>query len=61
MTETGDEEHVHVPVVDNPLTPEDYNELCQTVSPLDPSDSLGVDLYLNVLQFICQKLNIECD
>ncbi|XP_019858930.1 PREDICTED: uncharacterized protein LOC109587130 isoform X2 [Amphimedon queenslandica] len=61
LTETEDEEHVHVPVVDNPLTPEDYNELCHTVSPLDPSDSLGVDLYLNVLQFICQKLNIECD
>ncbi|XP_019853028.1 PREDICTED: uncharacterized protein LOC109582628 [Amphimedon queenslandica] len=53
-----DTNYVNVPDVDNPLTDEDYLELQETISPLDNSNSFGVDIFLKVLQFVCHKLNL---
>lgn len=49
---------VNVPDVDNPLTDQDYQELQELFSPLDNSNSFGVDIFLKVLEFVCYKLNI---
>ena len=41
----------------NPLQEYDYLQLQDTVSPISESDCFGVDLFLRVLEFVCQKLN----
>ena len=56
-----DEEEVNrvdIPTVGNPLSDQDYAELCTTISPHTNSDCFGTDLYLNVLNFVCQKLSV---
>ena len=59
LVDMEDEDQIHVPAITNPLTEEAYRELCQTVSPLGHSNSMGVDIYINVSDFICQKLDIR--
>ena len=41
----------------NPLQEHDYLQLQDMVSPISESDCFGVDLFLRVLEFVCQKLN----
>ena len=37
---------------------QDYQELQELFSPLNNSNSFGVDIFLKVLEFVCYKLNI---
>ena len=46
------QEQVNVPLVESPLTDDDFLELSQTISPLAPSVNYGIDLYLTTLHFI---------
>ncbi len=44
---------------ENPLSDQDYEELCTSISPYSDSNCFGVDLYTQVVDFVCQKLIIN--
>ena len=46
---------VHIAAVPVPLEDSDYDELKQTISPLEHSDYDGEDIYGRVLIFVVQK------
>lgn len=46
----SDDNIVEVPNIPNPLS-----TLCRNISPINDS---GIDLFINVLHFVCQKLSI---
>lgn len=48
---------VEVPDTRIPLSNDEYTELSQTVNPLQDSEYHGVDLYLNTLAFIAEKIS----
>ena len=52
----SDEDEVNMVDVIYPLSEQDYLELENTVAPLSNSSCYGVDIYLNTLNFVCQKL-----
>ncbi len=54
-----DLETVDVPVVESPLSNEDFAELSTMTSPYHDSDCFGADLYLNVIKFVCEKLSVR--
>lgn len=58
ISDTEDLTEVDVPNILNPLLEEDYMELCCTISPNSESSCFGVDIYINVLHFVCQKLSL---
>ncbi len=58
LPDEEDMSSVDIPNVRNPLSEHDYAELLRSISPLNESTSFGTDLYLNVLNFVCQKLLI---
>lgn len=43
---------VEVPHTEMPMTPEAYDELSHSINPLRNSEFHGVDIYLEVLQFL---------
>ena len=46
-------------VVDPPLQPlsaSDFQELCQSINPLEPSSNYGMDLYLECMSFVLTRL-----
>lgn len=49
-------EQVTIPETTVALSDTDSNELRQTIDPLRPSDHNGVDVYLEVLQFVHVRL-----
>ena len=56
VQEVGDNNHVEVPETNCPLSMEQFQELRETVNPLRQSIYHGVDCYLEVLQFILNRL-----
>ena len=50
------ENTVYVDPPQQPLTSLDYQELCATINPLDPSSEYGIELYVETLQFVLNKL-----
>lgn len=54
--EVGDDNHVEVPETNWPLNMEQFQELRESVNPLRQSVYHGVDCYLEVLQFILDRL-----
>ena len=48
---------VYVDPPQQPLTPLDYQELSITINPLDPSSEYGIELYIETLQFVLNKLH----
>ena len=44
--------HVIVGAINNPLSSEQYEDLCARINPLSPSSYYGIDLYLAVISFI---------
>jgi hypothetical protein len=55
----GDDNHVEVPETISPLNTEQLQELQESIDPLQHSLCHGVDCYVNVLQFISQRLQEE--
>ena len=47
-----DNEGVEIPPSEVQLTEEQFNELQQIVNPLSDCDDMGVDLYLQTLEFV---------
>lgn len=43
---------VEVPITSNPLEPNHYQQMCAAIDPLRPSDSYGIDIYMEVVSFI---------
>ena len=39
-----------------PLSPQDYQELCIQVNPLEPSSEYGIELYIETVQFVINKV-----
>ena len=56
--ETG-QQQVIVPETNIMLNEMELNELENTINPLRPSNHNGVDIYLEVLQFVHTRLNQE--
>ena len=56
MREVGDDNHLEVPETNCPLNMEQFQELRESVNPLRQSIYYGVDCYLEVLQFILNRL-----
>ena len=52
------ENTVYVDPPQQPLTSLDYQELCVTINPLDPSSEYGIELYIEILQFVLNKLHV---
>lgn len=50
-------DHVEVPPTNNPLTTQDYTQLCQEVDPHGDSSYYGRDLYLAAVHFVEAKLS----
>ena len=57
ITEDEDDNQVDVPEVENPLLDRDLQLLQATISPTAQSDCFGVDLYLQVVEFVNQIVN----
>ncbi len=55
MPDEAELEIVNVPNIENPLSDQDYAELCNTISPYANTENFGMDIYLNVLNYVCQK------
>ena len=53
------ENTVYVDPPEQPLTSLDYQELCVTINPLDPSSEYGIELYIETLQFVLNKLHSQ--
>ena len=51
-------DRVTVPETDCPLDHQDYLELCESVEVLSPSDNYGINLYLDTLDFVRDRLGI---
>ena len=47
-----DSEIVEIPVTQNPLTPQQMDDLVQAVDPLEQCDDLGVSLYMMARTFV---------
>ena len=45
-------ESVQVPLMECPLSDDDYSELLRLINPLSHSESYGIDLYLSTLEFL---------
>ena len=52
----SDEECVTVPPVSSPLSDLQYQELLDTIYPLDRSPNRGIDLYISTLQFVMDRI-----
>ena len=48
--------HVIVDAINNPLSSEQYEDLCTTINLLSPSSYYGIDLYLTALSFVHNML-----
>lgn len=48
---------VYVDPPEQPLTTSDYQELCATINPLDPSSEYGLELYVETVDFVINKLH----
>ena len=46
---------VEVALTRNPLEEQDFLHLQAAISPLSHSECLGVDLFIQTLEFVCQK------
>ena len=59
MPDFEDEEvdHVTVPECLCPISPDDYDELEQTISPSATSSNYGIDLYSSAVAFVEEKLS----
>lgn len=49
-----------MPETELPLPNDDYAELRRTVNPLQESEYHGVDLYMQTLAFIAEKVREPC-
>lgn len=49
-----DDNQIDVPEVRNPLQDQDFQRLQAVIHPLAQSDCFGVDIYLQVLEFVSQ-------
>ena len=47
-----DVEAVVVPETNSPMSQEDYDELFRTINPLRESNSYGIDIYVEVKEFV---------
>lgn len=47
---------VIIPVTEQPFSDARFQELVQLIDPLRESDSYGIDVLLDVLQFCCQSI-----
>ena len=47
-----DVEAVLVPETNSPISQEDYDELFRTINPLRESNSYGIDIYVEVKEFV---------
>lgn len=56
---SNSDDHVLVDPPHNPLSEEDYQQLCASVNPTDVSREHGVDLYLQCLSFVSEKLHMS--
>ena len=54
---TTEDDQVEVASTDIPLQEQDYIQLQSTISPLTESECQGVDLYIQTLEFVQQKLD----
>ena len=54
---SDDVDSVNVAVARNPLEEQDSLHLQATISPLSHSECHGIDLFIQTLQFVCQKLS----
>lgn len=52
---TDDGNLVEIPRTSIPLEPTDYQEMCAAIDPLRPSDSYGIDIYMEVMSFITAR------
>lgn len=43
---------VNVPLLDSPLTAEQMEQLMEHINPLQPSESFGIDLFLDTVQYV---------
>ena len=57
LPDSNEVESVEVPAISNPFEDDDMQELQQTLCPTAPSNDYGLDLYLQCLQFVTQKLS----
>lgn len=53
---SSDDPHVLVDPPHNPLSEEDYQQLCTSINPTEVTREHGVDLYLQCLSFVTEKL-----
>lgn len=58
MVEICESQHVTIPETSIALDEGHLIELRETIDPLRPSDHNGVDIYLEVLQFLHARLSI---
>lgn len=49
---------VNVPLLDSPLTEEQMEQLREHIDPLQPSESSGMDIFLDAVQYVEQLLDI---
>ena len=56
---TSEDNYVEVPETLCPLDELDMSELLQSIPPSTHSDCWGIDVYLNTLSFVKQKLCIS--
>ena len=47
---------VNVDPPEMPLSTQDYQELCIQVNPLEPSSEYGIELYIETVQFVLNKV-----
>ena len=47
---------VEIPRTLIPLETTDYQEMCAAIDPLKPSDSYGIDIYMDVITFITGRV-----
>lgn len=55
----SDDNTVNVDPPEMPLSTHDYQELCIHVNPLEPSSEYGIELYIETVQFILNKMMVS--
>lgn len=52
-------ESVDIPLTERPISAEDFHDLTQLINPMTYSTEHGIDVYLQCVDFVCTRMNVN--